>query len=683
MYASHFGLEREPFSIAPDPRYLFMSERHREALAHLLYGVGGGGGFVLLTGEIGAGKTTVCRLFLEQVPSHCDVAYIFNPKLTVAELLQTVCEEFKVAVAARAGSAPTLKDHVDALNRFLLQGHAAGRSSVLIIDEAQNLASEVLEQLRLLTNLETHERKLLQIVLIGQPELRAMLARPDLEQLAQRVVARYHLEALSQAETLQYIEHRLTVAGLKGSLPLDRAACRRVHHHARGVPRRINLLCDRALLGAYGERRDRVDRLLVDRAAAEVFGTSRPSGWRVAFAGRGPWFAALGGIGALAVVAGLVWLLLAQGIGVPTVPGRAPPAVPGAEVVPARPSAGPDARPEATAAAAPPAGRAAIVAAASGVDQAGSSVSPLEGTVRPLVAGAAAGVAGAASSGGLPPQRGAVPDGAVPLGLQAGAAATQATGLPDPGVLPWDADRDTPWLFTREGDALRALARLWGDALQPGDACIAAARIHLQCHQAVPPLSLVRTLDRPGVVGLRGEAGAGRYALLVGLDAEGVDLALPAGQRRMSRAVFGAAWNGRFTTLWRSPLGYDPAQRALSGANALWLEARLREIEAMAADEDTPRGATAGAAAGAASVAKGGTSASPPWTARDLRAHLQAFQRAQGLEADGRLGALSFMQINRATRVDEPRLALRDARPSGLASPSGAPGPRAARGSVR
>ena len=197
MYAAFFGLKREPFSIAPDPHFLFMSEAHREALAHLLYGLGGGGGFVLLTGEIGAGKTTVCRCFLDQVPAHNDVAYVFNPKLSVTELLQTVCEEFRIAVPP---GAATIKDYVDALNRFLLASHAAGRHSVLIIDEAQSLSAEVLEQLRLLTNLETAERKLLQIVLIGQPELRGMLARPDLEQLAQRVIARYAMQRLCQLE---------------------------------------------------------------------------------------------------------------------------------------------------------------------------------------------------------------------------------------------------------------------------------------------------------------------------------------------------------------------------------------------------------------------------------------------------------------------------------------------------
>jgi general secretion pathway protein A len=289
MYAAYFGLKQEPFSIAPDPRLLFMSERHREALAHLLYGVQGGGGFVLLTGEIGTGKTTVCRSFLEQVPEHVNLAYIFNPKLTVLELLETVCHEFGIAVNPPAQRAATVKDYLDPLNDFLLQAHAAGRNNILVIDEAQNLAAEVLEQLRLLTNLETNERKLLQIILIGQPELRAMLAQPELEQLAQRVIARYHLGALADAgETGRYVRHRMEVCGLQGPVPLARGALARVHALTGGVPRRINLLCDRALLGAYATGQAQVTRRIVDEAAAEVFPRSaRPAtGWaRMALAG--------------------------------------------------------------------------------------------------------------------------------------------------------------------------------------------------------------------------------------------------------------------------------------------------------------------------------------------------------------------------------------------------------------
>jgi general secretion pathway protein A len=267
MYTNFFNLKGAPFSIAPDPRYLFMSERHREALAHLLYGIGSGGGFVLLTGEIGAGKTTVCRCFIEQIPSNCRLAYIFNPKLTVGELLQSVCEEFRIAAPAGEG----VKGYVDAINAYLLASHAQGMNNVLVIDEAQNLAPDVLEQLRLLTNLETSERKLLQIILIGQPELRTMLARPELEQLAQRVIARYHLGPLLEAETGAYIAHRMAVAGAQGAPVFPAAIVPAVHRMTGGVPRRINLLCDRALLGAYVENSGQVTRTILRKAGEEVF----------------------------------------------------------------------------------------------------------------------------------------------------------------------------------------------------------------------------------------------------------------------------------------------------------------------------------------------------------------------------------------------------------------------------
>ncbi|MDR7332598.1 AAA family ATPase [Roseateles asaccharophilus] len=312
MYAPFFGLKQPPFSIAPDPHYLFMSERHREALAHLLYGLDGGGGFVLLTGEIGAGKTTVCRCFLEQIPANCNVAYIFNPKLTVTELLQAICDEFHAPVPP---GAQTVKDYVDPLNAFLLAQHAAGRNNVLIIDEAQNLSADVLEQLRLLTNLETAERKLLQVVLIGQPELRGMLARPELEQLAQRVIARFHLGALSEDETAQYIRHRLSVAGLSGALPFDSKSLRLIHELTRGVPRRINLLCDRALLGGYASGQAQVTPAIVQQAAAEVFDTQAPTpASRRASAAVGVGLAV---VAAAVAGAGLTWSLQQRAGGAP------------------------------------------------------------------------------------------------------------------------------------------------------------------------------------------------------------------------------------------------------------------------------------------------------------------------------------------------------------------------------
>ena len=277
MYRHYFGFAEAPFSIAPDPRYLYLSQRHQEALAHLLYGVNGDGGFVLLTGEIGAGKTTVCRCLLQQIPDACDVAYIFNPKLTVEELLSTICAEFGITCAPGNTS---IKVFVDSINAYLLEAHARGRHTVLIIDEAQNLSAEVLEQMRLLTNLETDERKLLQIILIGQPELALMLERPELRQLRQRIVARYHLGPLTRAEVAAYVRHRLEVSGAQRQL-FPARLIGRLYRLSGGVPRVINVLCDRALLGAYVQGKERIDGATLAQAAREVF--HQPAVWR------GPW----------------------------------------------------------------------------------------------------------------------------------------------------------------------------------------------------------------------------------------------------------------------------------------------------------------------------------------------------------------------------------------------------------
>lgn len=269
MYLEYFGLKETPFSIAPDPRYLFMSERHREALAHLLYGVQGQGGFVLLTGEVGTGKTTICRCFLNQVPKNTDVALIVNPKLSARELLASICDEFGVAYVESA----SIKVLNDAINRYLLDAHARDRHTVLIIDEAQNLRVDVLEQLRLLTNLETSEKKLLQIILLGQPELRDMLAEKELRQLAQRVTARYHLHALSRTEVGAYVACRLAVAGRKPRL-FSPASVKKLYRYSGGVPRLINLLADRALLGTYASHSEQVEPHHIRQAYYEIQGES-------------------------------------------------------------------------------------------------------------------------------------------------------------------------------------------------------------------------------------------------------------------------------------------------------------------------------------------------------------------------------------------------------------------------
>ena len=557
MYAHHFGLSQDPFSIAPDPRYLFMSERHREALAHLLYGVAGpqgaasgtGGGFVLLTGDIGTGKTTICRCFMEQIPAGCHVAYIFNPKLTVTELLQSVCEEFHIVTAAAAASSPlTVKDYIDALNAFLLQGHAAGQSSVLIIDEAQNLSADVLEQLRLLTNLETSERKLLQIVLIGQPELRALLARPEMEQLAQRVIARFHLDALTEAESAQYIAHRLAVAGFAGPLPFDRPALRRIHRLARGVPRRINLLCGRALLGAWANGLFRADRKVIDKAAAEVFGSE--TGYAPG-AGQRPAAYALGGL-ALLAGAGLAGFLLLN-------PGQ-------------------------------------------------KTIAPS----RPLPSSLPAPLAVASSP--------------VPAQPPALRPAEEIDAL----LVELPADINAAW-----GE----LAPGWKLPATNGDPCLAASAQQLQCYRTDSmTVPLLRQLGRPGILTLHTGNGPPVHAVLVGLGEQTATLRGAAGQHTVRLVALGRLWRGEFATYWRPPPGYTAGlQGEGTGPVIRQLASQLAQLE----------GAPALPASAAAPVLDAA-----------LRARVRAFQRAQGLDADGQPGPLTFMQIDSATNADAPRLKI-------------------------
>ncbi len=522
MYASFFGLKTAPFSIAPDPHYLFMSERHREALAHLLYGVGGGGGFVLLTGDIGAGKTTVCRCFLEQIPRRCNVAYIFNPKLTVVELLKSVCDEFGIPAPAPAGGQATVKDHLDPLNEYLLRTHAVGQNNVLIIDEAQNLAPEVLEQLRLLTNLETNERKLLQIILIGQPELRTMLARPELEQLAQRVIAHFHLDALSEVETAQYIRHRLAVAGLKRGHLFDKAAIKRIYQLSRGVPRRVNLLCDRALLGAYASDKAMVDKAIVDKAASEVFhghqsqrapaetpdGNIRAPSWRRA--------ALLGTSGLIA--AGLLGLAASRWTqhrslaGQPTTPPSASKASSG------------------TGADAPTAASRAAQAAAVGAS------SNASGASKPEAQGA----------------------------LRAASDVLQAA-------------------WRQEAPAWVALGQQWGTGLSETSPCASATRQQLMCFKGSGGLAAVRQLARPVVLTLKAPQGGTAYALLLSLQPQAATLQAGSQRLMVSPQTLATLWRGDFSTLWRMPEGYRakilPGQK---GPVVNWLAGRLAALDGRA-----------------------------------------------------------------------------------------------------
>jgi general secretion pathway protein A len=299
MYTKYFGLNEKPFRITPDPRYLFMSERHSEGLAHLVYGVKDSSGFIQLTGEVGTGKTTLVRTLLARIPKGIDIALILNPQLSAVEFLAAICEELNVSLPQDRTSVKAL---VDTLNRHLLASHAAGKRTILLVDEAQNLSTEVLEQIRLLTNLETAKQKLLQIILIAQPELREKLSRSNLRQLAQRVTGRYHLKPLSKEETIRYIEHRLKVAGSLGGI-FDDAAKREVYRFSKGVPRLINVVCDRALLGAYSQEVRKVTPQIVRKSAEEIAGKES------ALAGRNWMLPAIGVLTAVVVVAG-IWAMM-------------------------------------------------------------------------------------------------------------------------------------------------------------------------------------------------------------------------------------------------------------------------------------------------------------------------------------------------------------------------------------
>jgi general secretion pathway protein A len=559
MYLSHFGFAELPFSNTPDPRFVYLSPRHEEALAHLLYGVRERGGFVQLTGEVGTGKTTTCRYLLSQLPEGVDVALIVNPMLTPEELLATMCDELRVPYPAEPR---TRKTFVDALYQHLLAAHARGRRTVLIIDEAQNLSVDSLEQLRLLTNLETATEKLLQIVLIGQPELTTLLERKDLRQVAQRVTARYHLQPFAEKDTRAYIARRLLVAGQNLRL-FEPAALHMVHRTSRGVPRLINVICDRALLGAFSEGKRMVGARTVRRAAREVAGEglSRLRRW-------------LRGAAAVAAVAFL-----------PAV------AVSGAMAGLWRLPSLEDWRGERFG------GRRASVPAgalASSVEP-GTGVASASPAAQPLLATTAVATRPSSDLDAL------------------------LTARPSPDLAP---------------ALTRVLAR-WGVTAPPGeDPCRAAVRAGLECYDGRGSWTVLRRLGVPVALKLVTADGGRHYAAVTGLQGETVTLHVGDREETVPIAVVDRMWDGVFSVVWRPLPGVARVlSPGMQGPGVAWLRRALNEGDVVS------------------------RSRGPAVYDEALAASVVAFQRREGLEADGIAGIETLVRVS--TRLDPraPRLA--------------------------
>ncbi len=597
MYLQYFGLKEPPFSIAPNPRYLFMSERHREALAHLVYGLQGAGGFVVLTGEVGAGKTTLARRFLEEIPVNCRVAYLINPNVTTTELLQTICDEFGIKVkkaARRDDEAPSNKGWVDAINAFLLSEYAAGRNCVVLVDEAQNLTPEVMEQLRLLTNLETDERKLLQIILIGQPELRDLLARHDLRQVDQRVVARYHLDSLGAKDTEHYLAHRLGIAGGQADL-FAPAAATAVHTWTHGVPRRINVLADRALLGAYAQGEPQVNEALVNTAAGEVF-QPKPGKAHSATAPQSaskfgkllPWLG--GGVAALAlayavVSSGLINFKPALQASVPQSPVAAP-------VISDTPKR--------------------ILSVADVIID------------KPTITTASNSMAAA------------LPTATISLKTQVLAAAADASARAAPAAALLQKWGVPPTALDAKPIALPTPAALTKSL------CEAAQKAQLACYASKAGLDVLRANNHPALLTLVIDGNTAVPALLEKLSTTSVSLMIGNTHSQVPLDELAQAWQGDFVSLWR-PLSGGPQKPPVSnlnlGASGLAVAELRDKLKRL-----LPTTATA----------------TPPEAARydaTVQAAVRAFQMSQGLLPDGGAGPQTLLRLNALSLPETLRLA--------------------------
>lgn len=532
MYHAYFHIKENPFALTPDPRYLFMSRQHQEALAHLLYGMTDGGGFVQITGEVGTGKTTLCRALVDQAPKDVDIALILNPKQSAVELVASVCDELGVDYPPGTESIKVL---VDRLNRFLLENHAKGRRTALVIDEAQNLSPETLEQIRLLTNLETTTQKLMQVILIGQPELQTILAHPAMRQLAQRITARYHLVPLSRDKTIAYVGHRLEVAGLKREV-FTPAALRTVYKLSGGVPRRINILCDRALLGAYARQQERISGSLLRKAYSEVSGqVKRPRSRKIV----------------VLAMAGLLLLFLAMGWR--HIPWRFP---------------------------FPP-----LVPASPDYETQSLSVIPRSATPKDPP---------------HQPEKGGFEvtetrqDISIPKGI--GGTLREVVDRPEKGVILsrpkvfTDLIREGE-LRTDKDNAFMALFRCWNleyGARGVTKACEEAAAHGLSCIFGRGTWMMLKQYNRPAILELIiDESGQFRHVTVTGMGDNEVTLDFFDRTMIFPRTDIDPYWRGGFILLWKPPkLGLRYLKEETSGPDVIWLRKHLALAEGESAESD-------------------------------------------------------------------------------------------------
>ena len=565
MYLQFFDLNEAPFSLTPDPAFVYLSAAHRDALAHLLYGVGqgGAGGFVQLTGEVGTGKTTLCRCLMEQVPENTQLALILNPLVTPRELLATICEELGLETS---GITHSNKAMVDSLNHYLLAQHTQGRRVVVVIDEAQNLSPEALEQVRLLTNLETTKDKLLQMVLLGQPELRQLLQRQNLRQLSQRITARYHLAPLGQDDSHAYVRHRMKVAGASRN-PFSQPALRALYQRSTGVPRLLNIIADRALAGAYAKETHTVSARLVHEAANEV----QPSETRVRN-NQWPWV--------VATAAAAAFIVITLGM-----TGVAPFGTESLPIV---------TEPE-------------LVSTESLPELQNESTVMLETTA---------------------PESSRIDSSDTDA---VGGASEPGSGQLDLRALPTVLDKS--WLDSQHETAWQALAGLWHDSGRANDmrsACDGVVATGYACLRERGSWARVQQLGLPVLLVLQGEES--RYLLLRGMTRLGLLVGDEHFPMEVSRAAVEDRWLGEFIIPWpQAPDWPGQIQRGESGE-------AVDIITEMAGFAD------------------------PAWQGSGIfdekfESWLMAFQRRNGLIADGIVGPVTLLYLMAPT-ISEPRLII-------------------------